>query len=59
MNEQNVKNKDIKWWMPEYGFFGKFYMDGDDSFDGYLAEKNSPYPKEHRQRYMVLSIFLV
>lgn len=30
------KQKEIKWWMEEYGFFGKFYMEGDDSKDGYL-----------------------
>ena len=30
------KSKELKWWMPEYGFFGKFYMEGDDSIEGYL-----------------------
>lgn len=35
----NVNNTEIKWWMEEYGFFGKFYMEGDDSKYGYLMEK--------------------
>ncbi len=28
--------QDVKWWMPEYGFFGTFYMEGDNSVEGYL-----------------------
>lgn len=31
-----VMTNELKWWMPEYGFFGKFYMEGDDSVEGYL-----------------------
>lgn len=31
-----VKANDVKWWMEEYGFFGNFYMEGDDSCEGYL-----------------------
>lgn len=31
-----MAQENLKWWMPEYGFFGEFYMEGDDSVDGYL-----------------------
>jgi ubiquinone/menaquinone biosynthesis C-methylase UbiE len=31
-----VKGK--SWWSEEYGFFGIFYMEGDDSKEGYLAK---------------------
>jgi SAM-dependent methyltransferase len=34
--ENDGKTKELKWWMEEYGFFGDFYMEGDDSKDGYL-----------------------
>lgn len=27
------------WWSEEYGFFGDFYIEGDDSQDGYLIQK--------------------
>lgn len=27
------------WWSEEYGFFGKHYLEGDDSKNGYLIEK--------------------
>lgn len=33
---QNPKND---WWSEEYDFFGSFYMQGDDSKEGYLIEK--------------------
>ena len=33
---ETAKPKEIKWWMEEYGFFGEFYMEGDNSKDGYL-----------------------
>lgn len=36
---KNMNEKETKWWMEEYGFFGDFYMQGDDSVDGYLAGK--------------------
>jgi SAM-dependent methyltransferase len=29
-------DKNVKWWMEEYGFFGEFYMEGDESKEGYL-----------------------
>jgi SAM-dependent methyltransferase len=32
-------NKTIEWWMEEYGFFGKFYLEGDNSQEGYLQSK--------------------
>ena len=28
-----------KWWSEKYGFFGDFYMQGDDSKEGYLISK--------------------
>ncbi len=28
-----------KWWSEEYGFFGKHYLEGDNSKEGYLANK--------------------
>lgn len=37
--EINKDTKGVKWWMEEYGFFGEFYMQGDDSVDGYLEGK--------------------
>jgi SAM-dependent methyltransferase len=37
--EKDVKTKEVKWWMEEYGFFGNFYMEGDDSKDGYLESR--------------------
>jgi cyclopropane fatty-acyl-phospholipid synthase-like methyltransferase len=37
-NEES-KAKELKWWMEEYGFFGNFYMEGDDSKNGYLESK--------------------
>jgi ubiquinone/menaquinone biosynthesis C-methylase UbiE len=30
--------KTIPWWHPQYGFFGTFYMIGDDSFEGFLVD---------------------
>ncbi|MDO8538091.1 MAG: class I SAM-dependent methyltransferase, partial [archaeon] len=27
------------WWSKEYGFFGSFYIEGDNSLDGYLQSK--------------------
>ena len=33
------KNKKSAWWDESYGFFGDFYMEGDNSKDGYLTEK--------------------
>ena len=32
-------NKTIEWWMEEYGFFGEFYLEGDNSEEGYLQTK--------------------
>ncbi len=29
----------IPWWSEQYGFFGGFYMEGDNSKEGYLIEK--------------------
>ena len=28
-----------KWWMEEYGFFGNFYIEGDNSSEGYFCDK--------------------
>jgi 2-polyprenyl-3-methyl-5-hydroxy-6-metoxy-1,4-benzoquinol methylase len=33
---QELKNQ---WWSEEYGFFGSFYMEGDNSKEGYLTQK--------------------
>lgn len=30
-----MKKKNIEWWQPEYGFFGKFYHFGDHSIEGH------------------------
>ena len=35
MNESN--NNNLPWWSEEYGFFGSFYMKGDDSKEGYFV----------------------
>jgi SAM-dependent methyltransferase len=32
---------DLPWWSEEYDFFGDFYMEGDDSKEGYLEKKQS------------------
>ncbi len=34
-----TQDNENPWWSEEYGFFGSFYMDGDDSKEGYLIEK--------------------
>ena len=34
-----MKNSENSWWSEKYGFFGDFYMEGDDSEEGYLVEK--------------------
>lgn len=34
------KKKNPEWWSPGYGFFGKFYMEGDNSREGYLEKKH-------------------
>ena len=33
-----MRSKNDQWWSEEYAFFGDFYMKGDDSKEGYLAE---------------------
>jgi len=35
---QSKSNKKL-WWEEDYGFFGDFYMQGDDSVEGYLENK--------------------
>lgn len=35
----NVSSKNKPWWSEEYGFFGDFYIQGDDSKEGYLINK--------------------
>ena len=30
-----------KWRSPEYGFFGEFYIDGDNSKEGYLDQQQT------------------
>ncbi len=32
-----MTNKKTFWWQEKYGFFGRFYMQGDDSKEGYLS----------------------
>ena len=34
-----MSNNNQKWWSEEYGFFGEFYMQGDDSYEGYLISQ--------------------
>jgi SAM-dependent methyltransferase len=37
-----MSNNNQKWWSEEYGFFGDFYMEGDNSKEGYrIAEKQN------------------
>ena len=38
MKIKQITNKN-EWWNEEYGFFGDFYITGDDSKDGYLITK--------------------
>ena len=35
----NIKNNKKLWWEEGYGFFGEFYMQGDNSVEGYLEAK--------------------
>lgn len=37
-DNREEKNEPV-WWSEEYGFFSEFYMDGDNSIDGYLVAK--------------------
>ncbi len=35
-------NQTKNWWSEEYGFFGNFYMEGDNSKEGYrISQKQS------------------
>lgn len=34
-----IKENNVQWWMEEYGFFGNFYLEGDNSKEGYLQSK--------------------
>lgn len=34
-----MKNKKVKWWSEEYGFFGNFYLEGDNSISDFLFDK--------------------
>ena len=34
-----IKENNVQWWMEEYGFFGNFYLEGDNSKEGYLQAK--------------------
>lgn len=34
-----MTNQKIPWWQEKYGFFGRFYIQGDDSKEGYLSGK--------------------
>lgn len=34
-----MEAQNLHWWKEEYGFFGKFYMEGDNSKQGYLISK--------------------
>jgi len=37
-----MSNNNQEWWSEEYGFFGDFYMEGDNSKEGYrIAEKQN------------------
>ncbi len=37
---KNVVTKEkVEWWMEEYGFFGDYYIEGDNSTEGYLDTK--------------------
>lgn len=35
----NTKQQKINWWEEEHGFFGDFYLEGDNSLEGYLIGK--------------------
>lgn len=34
-----MNNTNLPWWSEEYGFFGDFYIEGDNSKEGYLISK--------------------
>lgn len=36
MTKGAAKDIPSRWWAEEYGFFGRFYLEGDDSMEGYL-----------------------
>ncbi len=50
----NINNK--KWWEPEYGFFGEFYLEGDNSKEGYLEKRQN---LEERTRTEVVGVMNV
>ena len=39
---------DKDWWKEEYGFFGEFYMKGDDSIEGYRVEEKQSLDERTR-----------
>ena len=39
MKESISKKENVNWWSEEYGFFGKHYLEGDNSKEGYLIRK--------------------
>lgn len=41
MRSNNILDESIQWWAPEYGFFGEFYMNGDNSKEGYLEQQQN------------------
>ncbi len=34
-----TKKNTTEWWQEQYGFFGNFYLEGDNSLEGYLIKK--------------------
>lgn len=35
----DLSRNEAEWWMPEYEFFGNFYIEGDNSCEGYLENR--------------------
>lgn len=55
MNKDSMKDIKNNWWKEEYGFFGDFYIDGDNSEEGYLIDKKQSL--EERTRTEVDGVF--
>ncbi|MFC1633140.1 SAM-dependent methyltransferase [Patescibacteria group bacterium] len=49
MQKDKTTRAKSDWWNEEYGFFGDFYIEGDDSKEGYMLEKLSLIERTERE----------
>ena len=55
MNKKQTKTNS-NWWTEKYGFFGKFYMEGDASIEGFLTKKMSLSKRTKREVVGIIRI---